>query len=55
MKPFNPLQSGRVAGSLALALALISSATTARANVYATDIQINGSLTSAHAGTWAVP
>jgi hypothetical protein len=51
MKPFNPLQSGRVAGSLALALALISSATTARANVYATDIQINGSLTSARAGT----
>jgi hypothetical protein len=46
MKLFKPLQSARVAGSLALALALISSATTVRANVYATDIQINGSLSS---------
>ncbi len=46
MKPLNPLQSGRVAGSLALALALISSATTVRANVYATDIKLSGSLSS---------
>jgi hypothetical protein len=45
MKPFNLLQSSRVAGSLALALALMSSATTARAYVYATDIRIDGSLT----------
>ena len=49
MKLFKPLQSVRVAGSLALALALISSATTARANVYATDIQVNGSLTGTNA------
>jgi hypothetical protein len=46
MKPFNPLQTGQVAGTLALALALISSATTARANVYATDIKLNGSLST---------
>jgi hypothetical protein len=46
MKPFNSLQVGRVAGSLAVALALTLSATTARAYVYATDIQINGSLTN---------
>jgi hypothetical protein len=46
MKPFNPLQSGRMAGSLALALALISSATTARANVYASNIKLSGSLSS---------
>ena len=37
---------GRIAGSLALALAFISSATTARANVYASDIKLNGSLTA---------
>jgi hypothetical protein len=49
MKPFNPLQSGGVAGSLALALAFLSATTTARANVYATDIQINGSLASTNA------
>jgi hypothetical protein len=46
MKLFKLLQSGWVAGSMALALALISSATTARANVYATDIKLNGSLSS---------
>jgi len=34
-------------GSLALPLALISSTTTGRANVYATDINVNGILTSA--------
>jgi hypothetical protein len=34
---------GWMAGSLALALAFISSALTARANVYATDIRLNGS------------
>ncbi|MGD0813481.1 MAG: hypothetical protein ABSA83_07745 [Verrucomicrobiota bacterium] len=49
MKPFNSLQVGRMAGSLAVALALISSATKARAYVYATDIQINGGLTIANA------
>ena len=49
MKPFNPLESGRVAGSLALALAFLSATTTARANVYATDIQVNGSLASTNA------
>jgi hypothetical protein len=45
MKLFKPMLSSRAAGSLALALALLS-ATTARANVYATDIKVNGSSTS---------
>ncbi|MGP8199700.1 MAG: hypothetical protein ACLQU4_09390 [Limisphaerales bacterium] len=49
MKPFNSLQVAQVAGSLAVALALFSSATTARAYVYATDIQINGNLTNTSA------
>jgi hypothetical protein len=40
------LHSGWLAGSLAIALAFISPATTARANVYATDIQANGNLIS---------
>jgi hypothetical protein len=48
MKLFKLLQSGRVAGSLALALAFLSATTTARANVYATDIQVNGNLTNAN-------
>jgi hypothetical protein len=42
---------GRMAGGLALTLALLSSATTARAYVYASDIKINGSLTGVGVGT----
>src|SRR5271156_2826765 len=34
----------RMAGSVAFALVFVSSAATARANVYATDIRLNGSL-----------
>lgn len=46
MKIFKPLQSCRVAASLAFALAFQSATTTARANVYATNIKLNGSLSS---------
>jgi hypothetical protein len=44
MKLSKRLPSGRVIGCLALALALLSPTPTARANVYATDIKLNGSL-----------
>jgi hypothetical protein len=46
MKFIKPAHLGWIAGSLALVLALISAATTARANVYATDIKVNGSSSS---------
>ena len=46
MKPFCPLTCC-TAGSLALALTLMFSGSNAYANIYATDIKINGNLTSA--------
>jgi len=47
MKAIKLLQFGRTTGVLALGCALLFSAKTVRANVYATDIQINGNLTGA--------
>jgi hypothetical protein len=45
MKFFKPPQFGWIAGSLAV-LVFMSAATTGRANVYATDIKLNGSVTN---------
>src|ERR1035441_3314504 len=47
MKSKNKLQRSLVVSGLALALALATYAPSARANVYATNIKLNGSLTSA--------
>jgi hypothetical protein len=49
MKTLKYLQSVWMAGSFAMALAFLSATTSVRANVYATDIKVNGSLTSTNA------
>ena len=54
MKANKLLQSVRTAGNLALVLALASSALTARANVFASNIKLNGNLRSISSGQGSI-